>query len=148
MTAAVDTRTWTIEVPQPCAWLTANIERDWRKRSTLVRTWRQAVVLACQAAKLPQGISPVELSAVIYYVGRSPVRDRLNLAPTIKACVDALTPQVVKFRKGKPVISIGYGFLPDDSDRHVLETNWYLDPAKSVGRTVSAVVLTIREVAP
>lgn len=146
--------TWTIGIPA-VQWLTANRELHYRRRSELVRAWRQATVAACTRAQLPTGVTPVRLSAVAQYVTRSaPVRDRLNLAPTIKAIVDGLTPQVVKVRAGKQVVSEGYGLLPDDSDRHVLDTTWTLqrfDPDGPFNYGLPGwaglVVLTISEVA-
>jgi hypothetical protein len=148
VTAMTNTRTWTIDIPVPCAWLTANIERHRYKRSTLVRQWREATVVACKAARLPKSVTPVDISGTVYYTGRRPVRDRLNLANTFKAIIDALTPHAVKMRDNKPVVYVGYGFLPDDSDRHVRSTTWELVPAKDAGRKTPAVVLTITHVAP
>lgn len=146
-------RAWTIGVPIP-QWLTANRDLHYRRRSEVVASIRAGVFSACTRADLPKGVTPVLLSAVAQYVTpRAPVRDRMNLAPTIKAVVDGLTPQVVKVRKGKPVISVGYGLLPDDSDRHVLDTTWTLqrfdpDGPFNYGLPGHAglVVLTITEV--
>jgi hypothetical protein len=145
--AATKPRTWTLTIPAPCDWLTANIERHRFKRSKLVREWRQATVIACRAAKLPHNVTPVVAYGVAFYTGRRPVRDRLNLAPTFKAIIDALTPHAVKWRAGKPIVSIGYGFLPDDSDAHVRSTTWELATAASVGRAGDGVVLRLAVVA-
>lgn len=140
----------TITVPVD-AWLTANKELHYQTRSRLVHALRRAVVAACERADLPTRITPVRLDAVARYLGRTaPVRDRLNLAPTIKALVDGLTPQVVKTRAGKQIVSEGYGLLPDDSDRHVVDTTWRLEritpaglgPLMLLGR-VGQIVLTI-----
>ena len=147
-------REWTIGVPI-VQWLTANRDLHYRRRSEVVASIRAGVVGACTRGDLPKGVTPVRLSAVAQYVSpRAPVRDRLNLAPTIKACVDGLTPQVVKVRKGKQVISLGYGLLPDDSDRHVLDTTWTLQRFDPDGPFhyglpgwAGLVVLTITEVA-
>jgi len=125
--AAVTSRTWALVVPA-CEWLTANTRLRPIQVAGEVRLWRQAVFVACQAAKLPTGITPVRIVAVAHYAGRPPVRDRLNLAPTIKAVVDGLGPARTLFRNGKPAIrTVGYGFLPDDSDEHVLDTTWKLE---------------------
>lgn len=147
-------RSWTIAIPAE-SWLTANKQLHHHARSKAVHAWRRSVVAACHRAGLPTGVTPVRLSAVVQYTGRSaPVRDRLNLAPTIKAIVDGLTPQVVKMRAGKPVVSEGYGLLPDDSDRHVLDTSWTLqrfDPDSPLNPVLPGwaglVVLKITEVA-
>lgn len=146
-------RTWTITVPVE-AWLTANLHLHFQVRSRHVHAIRRAVVAACTRAQLPTGITPVRLDAVVRYIGRTaPVRDRLNLAPTMKALVDGLTPHQVKTRAGKQIVSEGYGLLPDDSDRHVVDTTWRLeriDPANLgplvlMGR-VGQIVLTIHHI--
>jgi hypothetical protein len=124
-----------VRVPA-CTWLTANVERYRYSRAQHVRAWRQAVVDACTAAGLPQGITPVRIVAEVRYAGsRAPVRDRLNLANTIKAIVDGLGPgktitRPVKATGAKKTYrTAGYGFLPDDSDKHVLGTDWTLAPS-------------------
>lgn len=147
-------REWTIGIPV-VQWLTANRELHYRRRSEVVAKLRADVVVACMRADLPKGVTPVRLSAVAQYASpRAPVRDRLNLAPTIKAIVDGLTPRTVKVRSGRSVISAGYGLLPDDSDRHVLDTTWTLqrfDPDSpfnyGLPGNAGLVVLTISEVA-
>lgn len=118
-------------VPAPLAgWLTANPRHAggaWQGRARLIRAWRQATANACLGARMPQGVTPVSITATAYYIGRTaPVRDRLNLAPTMKAIVDGLGPPREFTRKGKLHVSPGYGFLPDDSDRHVRDTSWSL----------------------
>jgi len=121
---------WTVRVHQPGPWLTANIDRYRYRRAALVRAWRLATVDACAAAELPHGITPVSIDATVCYTRpQPPVRDRLNMAPTLKACVDALTPARTIHRGGKVHHVHGYGLLPDDSDRHVLETTWHLSRA-------------------
>ncbi len=118
---------WRVVVPA-CEWLTANTRLRPIQVSGEVRLWRQAVFVACQRDRLPTGITPVRIVAVAHYVGRAPVRDRLNLAPTIKAVVDGLGPARTLFRNGKPTVrTVGYGFLPDDSDQHVVDTTWTLE---------------------
>lgn len=121
---------YAVTVPFTGKWLTANPRStaDRYGRSRAVKEWRAFTVLACQAAKAPKGIGPVTIHAVCYHVGRSPVRDKLNLAPTIKAIVDGLTPQRTWIRLGKPQVSPGYGLLADDSDKHVHATTWDLVP--------------------
>lgn len=115
-------RTWCIEIPFAGEWLTANRGSRYRHGSN---EWRALANIACAHARLPRGITPVRLHLVCWYhTARAPVRDRLNLAPTIKAIVDGLTPKVVSSRNGRPHTRGGYGLLPDDSDRHVLETTW------------------------
>lgn len=134
---------WTLVIPVPGEWLTANVERYRYKRSALVKAWRTATVGQCVAGRLPTGITPVDILAVIRHPGRAPVRDRLNLAPTIKALVDALTPGRTFTRNGQTYRTAGYGLLPDDSDRHVRSTDWRLERDDKLRR--AEVVLTIRE---
>jgi hypothetical protein len=130
-------------VTAPGDWLTANQRRDWRQVADLVRQWRESAVLGCRAARLPKGITPVRIHAVCCYGSRRPpVRDRLNLAPTMKAIVDGLTPQRIHMRSTTPGVSVGYGLLPDDSDKHVLATTWTLEPSSQLGKSWVLVVVT------
>lgn len=83
--------TWKVEIPFAGKWLTANRSSAYRYAA---RTWRNTVHQACIAAKLPKGITPVRLHFVCWYETRvAPVRDRLNLSPTIKACVSTACPR-------------------------------------------------------
>lgn len=144
----IQARTWRLEIFAPDAWLTANIERHRQARSRKVRAWREATVAACTVAGLPKGITPVTITAVVLHAGRAPVRDRLNLAPTLKAIVDGLTPPKTFRRDGKTYTTAGYGLLPDDSDRHVVDTTWRLErthPQITRG-AIGRVDLTITEV--
>lgn len=131
---------WQVRVPAPAQWLTANVDHHRYRRAALVRQWRAATVWACTAAKLPKGVTPVRIHALVQHAGRAPVRDRLNLAPTIKALVDGLSPSRSFVRAGVTHYTVGYGLLPDDSDAHVLDTTWQLERAVD-GR--AAVVLTV-----
>jgi hypothetical protein len=123
-------REWTLVFDMPCEWLTANIDRDKYKRASLVKRIRAAVVKACEIEGLPKAVGPVTIHGIIHYTSKaSPVRDRLNLAPTIKALVDGMTPAKTYTRDGKTHHVPGYGFLADDSDKHVLDTTWELKRA-------------------
>lgn len=137
-------RTWAIRVYAPAPWLTANIERHHYKRSKLVRQWREATRDACLTARLPTGITgPVTVHASVRYQGnRAPVRDRLNLAPTIKALVDALTPSRTFTRAGKTYVTAGFGLLRDDSDRHIAQTTWVMGPSGIAGAAWVDLVIT------
>ena len=119
-----------VRVPFAGRWLTANNQRFRYKQAAYVKAWREAVVQVCRAAKLPQGITPVRITVLCYYVGRRPVRDLENLSPTVKAIVDGLTPARSFVRKGITYPVPGYGLLPDDSDRHVLSTTKELRQAE------------------
>lgn len=127
--------TYTVTVPFAGQWLTANPKStaDRYGRSGVVKDWRVSTVFACKAAKLPTGLDvPVTIHAVCYYTGRAPVRDNLNLAPTLKAIVDGMTVERRFSRKYRGTVrhyvSPGYGLLVDDDDRHVLQTTWELKP--------------------
>lgn len=132
-------RTWTIQVAFSQFWLTSNKTSLYRHHA---RPWREAAHVACIAARLPKGITPVTIHAVCWYVGRPPVRETPNLDPTIKAIVDGLTPKVISHRGGKPHARGGYGLIPDDSDRHVLARTFEMRRSD----TVPWVDLTITEV--
>jgi hypothetical protein len=133
-------RIYTVYVPAAQAWLTANIERFRYRRAELVRDWREATWLACREMKLPTGITPVTIHAVCRYVGRRPVRDNMNLAPTLKAVVDGLTPPRTTVRKGKTFRTVGYGLIPDDSDSHVRRITWELKPADARGARIELTI--------
>jgi len=106
-----------VKVPYAGEWLTSNKTSRYQHGS---KGWRDATAVACRAAKLPQGLTPVTIHALAYYTGRAPVRDLANLYPTIKACVDGCTPLRISTRNGKRHTRGGYGLIPDDSDRHVI----------------------------
>lgn len=131
-------RSWTIRVPFAGEWLTANRSSRYRWHAP---AWREAVMVACRQAKLPTGVTPVTIHAVCHYAGRPPVRDAENLAPTMKAMVDGLTPTRLFIRLGRPHQRGGYGLIPDDSDRHVLRRTWDLAPTTGQPH----VLLTITE---
>lgn len=118
------TTAYRVEVPFAGEWLTSNRTGRYRHGAT---PWRNSTMLACRAAKLPTGLTPVTIRVTAYYVGRSPVRENQNLYPTIKAIVDGLTPLKVSHRLGKPHTRGGYGLIPDDSDTHVRDLWWRLE---------------------
>lgn len=122
---------WLVRIPYAGQWLTANKPASYRYGA---KEWRDSANVACRAAKLPRGITPVTLHLVCWYeTKRAPVRDKTNLFPTVKAIVDGLTPTVVSSRQGRPHTRGGYGLIPDDSDRHVYDTTWILMPGARPG---------------
>lgn len=140
---------YTVTVPFAGQWLTSNPKSttDRWGRSGAVKDWRVSVTLACRAAKLPKDLLvPVTIHAVCWYAGRSPVRDKINLAPTLKAVVDGLGPErrfTRTFRGNiRHYVSPGYGLLVDDDDKHVMDTTWELKPTLLQPR----IELTITEV--
>jgi hypothetical protein len=113
-------RGWEITIGAPCEWLTANDRLDRWEKAHRVRLWRTAAYVHAVKAKLPTGLDRVKIVAVARFAGRPPVRDVENLAPTVKAVVDGLGPRRETHRAGGEVIvSVGYGLVPDDSDKHV-----------------------------
>lgn len=136
--------TWTVRVPFAGEWLTANpaSSTDRYGRSRAIRDWREATAAACMAARLPKDVTPVRLILGVRYAGnRAPVRDRLNLAPTIKAIVDGLCPPKTITRAGRIYRTAGYGLLPDDSDEHVLGTEWTIAASGSERAWVDVTVI-------
>ncbi|MBF6301193.1 hypothetical protein IU459_27145 [Nocardia amamiensis] len=94
-----------------------------------IATIRAAVVTLARAAGLPKGVGYATIT--LHYRPRdNKPRDSVNLAPTVKAVVDGLTPQkVVKTKRGFNVHP-GYGFVPDDSTRHVSTPEPVIHPAE------------------
>jgi hypothetical protein len=136
------TAAYRVEVPFAGEWLTSNKAGRYRHGST---PWRHTAHMACRAAKLPTGLTPVILHLVAYYVGRAPVRDNANLYPTIKAIVDGLTPLKVSSRHGQRHTRGGYGLIPDDSDKHIRDLSWRLERSTTERPYV---VLTVLHVPP
>ena|SRR5581483_8589118 len=110
---------WHMRVTAPCKWLTANDRRTPIAQSALIRQWREASFAAAKVAHLPVGLQRVRIDVVAHFRGRPPVRDRSNLAPTIKAVVDGLGPARDFLWRGKPFHAVGYGLIPDDSDAYL-----------------------------
>jgi len=148
-------RVWTLTILAPCDWLLANRNSAHNRysRSKLTRQWRQAVEDCCRLGGLPNGNNRLELitvEAAARFRGRPPVRDRNNLEPTLKACVDGMTPEKFITRDGRRIRVPGWGLIPDDSDKHIAKA------AIAVGaplpKTVQAdhpglLIITIRELA-
>ncbi len=136
------------EVPFAGEWLTANPRstQETYRRAGVVRSWREMVVVACKKAHAPKSIEwPVRVHVIAYYIHHAPVRDSWNLAPTVKALVDGLTPFRTFVRRGRRGVQVvtfpGYGLLPDDSDTWVRATS--VDVVRSTtGRPYVEMVIT------
>ncbi|PPJ31891.1 hypothetical protein C5E45_32900 [Nocardia nova] len=90
---------------------------------------RRTVVTLARAEKLPKGVDRATIT-LHYRPRNNRARDSVNLAPTLKAVVDGLTPQkIVKTKKGFNVHP-GYGFVPDDSTRYVSTPEPIIHPAE------------------
>lgn len=138
-------RIWTLVIPAPDKWLTANPSRNnYYARSAQVRKWRQAGCDAGIAAGLPQHVDLVHFHGTARYHGHAPVRDRDNLRPTLKAVIDGLTPPKTVTRKGKTYHYPGCSLLVDDNDRHVAGTDITLERVPGDGR--DELVLIIKEI--
>lgn len=114
-------REWSVTIPAPCEWLTANkITGTYNRhaRTKITAAWRAAAADTAWIAKLPTGLDYVRIDAECWFpaTGRLPVRDRDNLRPTLKAAIDGLGPQTQRVRKGVLSVSPGYGLVVDDSD--------------------------------
>lgn len=115
--------TWTLVIHAPVPWITSNwiTKANPYSRSTAVKQWRQAAYTAAVAANLPVGLDLVTIDAHCWFPasGSLPVRDRENLRPTVKAATDGLGRETRRTIKGKLHISVGYGLIPDDADKHL-----------------------------
>jgi crossover junction endodeoxyribonuclease RusA len=110
--------------------------------------WRVASFAAAHTAKLPTGLARVRIDAVAHFRGRAPVRDTANLAPTLKAVVDGLGPERHYRWRGIMRHSVGYGLIPDDSDKHLDGPYWVIGEALQAKpyATAGQLVVTITEV--
>ncbi len=118
-------RSWTLVVPKPDRWLSANQRDHFMRRSSSVKVWRDAAHVLARAAKLPQ-LHRAHIVAELYFGDRRR-RDVHNYYPTLKAMVDGL---------------VDYGLLPDDADDYLVGPDLRL----GYGPYETGVVLTIREV--
>lgn len=120
-----------MEIPAPADWITSNdlTKMNRYRRATLVKAWRSATVNYAVQARLPQGLDRVGIAAVARFWGRPPVRDTMNLWPTLKAVVDGLGRTSQRTVKGVTHISPGYGLIPDDNNKHLIRTNLEMGPS-------------------
>lgn len=147
---------WTVTIPAPCEWLTANDRRHRLVQAKLIKIWRMASATYARQARLPTGLAKVRIDAVVRFAGRPPVRDTGNLEPTLKAVVDGLGPARTISRTDRATgvrrrfYSPGYGLVPDDDARHVdgphIEIGDPL-PAQHFGPS-GQLILTIRQLQP
>lgn len=90
---------------------------------------RRTVVTLAIATKLPKGVDRATIT--LHYRPRdNKPRDSVNLAPTLKAAVDGLTPQKIVTTKRGFNVHPGYGFVVDDSTRHVSTPEPIIHPAE------------------
>lgn len=110
---------WTVTMTAPCVWLTANDRRHHMAQAKLIKAWRVAAFVAAQVHHLPRGLDRVRIEAEARFRGRAPVRESSNLHPTLKAVVDGLGPQRETRHRNIIRVSVGYGLVVDDDDKHV-----------------------------
>lgn len=113
--------TWTVTVPARCRWMTSNKGNARSKGGRmaiahLTRQWRFNAYSAASLAKLPTGLDHVRMDFEARFRGPAPVRDRMNLYPTIKAVIDGLGPSRISARTP---YAVGWGLIPDDDDTHL-----------------------------
>lgn len=147
-----DGREWTLTIPAPCAWLTANQLNNRHNRfsrSSITKSWRTAGYHAAKAARLPTGLACIEVLGVARFLGRAPVRDRDNLRPTLKAVIDGFGPARTWTRKGATYHSPGYGLIADDDDKHLLRSDIRIGdplPRHTHPGHLGLLMLTIQEI--
>jgi crossover junction endodeoxyribonuclease RusA len=94
---------WTLTIPAPTQWVSANDRSHWASKARLVKVWREAAAVHARAAKLPHITEPVHITG---WVHRTETRraDAHNRILTVKAVIDGL---------------VDAGVLTDDNDKHV-----------------------------
>lgn len=118
---------WTVIIPAPAPWLSANQRRDLRRQTPDRRAWRDAGLVHARRVHLPKLQRVHILAELRFTIARA--RDVHNYYPTLKALVDGL---------------VDYGLVPDDSHEYLVGPDLRYGPlADSKG--YGEVVLTITE---
>jgi hypothetical protein len=130
-----EARVWTLTIPQPCSWLSANDRLHWARESSLVRHWRDAALQWARFEKLPKNLARVRLDAVLHFTTNRRRDTATNYHLTLKAIGDGLA--------YGPKPPHGYGLIVDDDDAHL--DGPHITIGAKVER-VGRVVLTITEV--
>lgn len=126
---AVVAESWTLTIPAPARWLSANQRTDLRRQTPDRRAWRDTTALLARAAKLPK-LDRVHIVATLHFTDLRR-RDPHNFYPTIKAAVDGL---------------IDAGLLADDSSNYLIGPDLRVGPPLPRKRygPVGELVLNIR----
>lgn len=129
-------RAWRVRLPYTSPPLSANQRLHPMARHRLVHDVRADVATLCRV--LPK----LERVAVeLHYVPRDRRRrDEENLAPLLKACIDALTPS----RRTRKGVAPGAGVIPDDTPAHVVSATCHLGEPDGSG--TGHLYLIVREV--
>ena len=93
-----------LELPKLADWINANVKRHWAAQAKLVRAWRHGAHIYARQAKLPKGLTRVQVDVYVWKSSRR-AYDPANLHPTVKACIDGIVSD--------------YGILPDDSSEYL-----------------------------
>lgn len=134
---------WTITIPAPAPWLSANDRDNRYARARKVKAWRVAAYVAALRARPPKGVDLVRVDVEFRFAGPAPVKEIENLRPTLKAVIDGA---VGPARATAP----GYGIVVDDTDIHLIYGGYTAAPLPTsrAGRLrLGDVVLTVTEVA-
>lgn len=118
-------RQWTVTIPAPAPWLSANQRRDLRRQTPDRRAWRDAGLVHAKRVDLPK-LQHVHMVAVLRFTDKRR-RDPHNYYPTLKALVDGL---------------VDYGLIPDDSHEYLVGPDVRYGP-QAPGKGYGEVVLTI-----
>jgi crossover junction endodeoxyribonuclease RusA len=129
--SAIVAQSWTLTIPAPARWLSANQRTDLRRQTPDRRAWRDTTALLARAAKLPK-LDRAHIVATLYFTDRRR-RDPHNFYPTIKAAVDGL---------------VDYGLLPDDSSEYLIGPDLRIGPPLSRRRYGPAGELVLAIAAP
>jgi crossover junction endodeoxyribonuclease RusA len=123
---------WVVRLPWARSPLSANHRMNRWDRAVTVRQVRETAKMLYLAARIPP-LQRVEVE--LHWVpARGGHRDEDNLWPTLKAVVDALTPQrAVRVapkngRRGRIVVHVGAGIIPDDTCQYVARRSPHIDP--------------------
>ena len=121
-----DSRTWTLTIPAPAAWISLNHRMHWAAKAKLTKSWRLATSLAARNAGLPKGLAHVHITATVTKPTRRAF-DVHNLLGTFKAQIDGL---------------VDYGIVADDSTKYLTGPDMRVDPNPGP----ASVRLTIKEI--
>jgi len=135
-------RIWTVNLPPPAEFISANHRRNRHTHAAAVSSWRTATWASAKQAKLPTGLRRVRIDIIIQ-PPNSNLRDPDNLRPTCKAIVDGFGPPFVRMPSGKSngAAAVGYGLIPDDNPKYL--DGYHLDvhdPAPPRGNVTVTVV--------
>lgn len=118
-----DSRTWTLTIPAPAAWISLNHRMHWAVKAKLTKSWRLATYVACR--NIGPLNWPVQITVEVWKP-RANRYDPGNLYPTAKACLDGI---------------VDAGLLPDDSYKQV-----HGPDMRHGGKGEASLVLKIREI--